>query len=107
MAMMDQTPITDVTPWPTGRGFEGASVWWDDVIQKDEKQRLDNLMGVALLDEDICHRLVSERDSSLLTAFGLSTETQMWLRDIQATTLAELAQAIVSKAQHEAYAGLY
>ncbi len=103
MAMMDQTPIMDVSPWPEGRGFEG---WWDELGRSAEMKRLDNLMGVALLDESVRHRLVKERDASLLTAFGLSHETQSWLREIQATTLAELAQAIVQHTREEAYAGL-
>lgn len=106
MAMMDQTPIMDVSPWPEGRGFEGARLWWDDLARSDEMKRLDNLMGVALLDENVRHRLVKERDASLLTAFGLSSETQSWLREIQASTLAELAQAIVRHTREEAYAGL-
>jgi hypothetical protein len=106
MALMDQTPIMDVSPWPTGHGFEGASIWWDGVSRRDEMQRLDNLMGVALLDEDVRHRLVKERDTSLLAAFGLSKETQKWLREVKAGTLAELAQAIVLHKRSESYAGL-
>lgn len=106
MAMMDQTPIMDVSPWPTGHGFEGASIWWEGMTRKDEMQRLDNLMGVALLDEDVRHRLVKERDTSLLAAFGLSKETQAWLREVKAATLAELAQAIVVRTRNEAHAGL-
>ena len=80
MAMMDQTPVIDVSPWPEGRGFAGASTWWEYVMGREEKQRLDNLMGIALLDADVCDRLVNKRDSSLLAAFGLSNETQRWLR---------------------------
>jgi len=96
----------DVSPWPEGRGFAGASTWWEFVMGKEEKQRLDSLMGVALLDDDVRYRLVNERDSSLLSAFGLSKETQSWLREIKAGTLAEFAQAIVSRAQTEAYLGV-
>ena len=105
MAMMDQTPVIDVSPWPNGRGFAGASTWWEYVMGKEEKQRLDNLMGIALLDDDVCDRLVNQRDSSLLAAFGLSKETQNWLRTIEANSLVELAQAIVSQTQSEAYIG--
>lgn len=94
--MSDDVLVMDVTPWPNGQGFSGSSQWWDYVMQKEEKQRLDNLMGIALLDEDVRKRLVHDRDSSLFTAFGLSKETQNWLRAIPATTLFELAKAIVS-----------
>jgi len=86
----------DVLPWPRGRGFTGAKAWWNYVLGKEEQRRLDHLMGVALLDEGICNRLVQERDSSLLTAFGLSEETQAWLRTINATSLVEFAQAVVA-----------
>jgi hypothetical protein len=68
---------------------------------KQEKQRLDTLMGTALLDEKVRHRLVRERDASLLSAFGLSSETQSWLRSIEAGSLTELAQAIVARSQDE------
>ena len=101
MAILDQTPVMDVSPWPQGRGFEGSTVWWEDVMGRDEKQRLDNLMGVALLDADIRDRLVNKRDLSLLDAFGLSKETQNWLQEIKAHSLTELAQAIVFKIQGE------
>ncbi len=106
MAIIDQAPVMDISPWPQGRGFEGAQMWWQDVMGRDEKQRLDNLMGIALLDADIRDRLVNKRDSSLLTAFGLSQDTQHWLQEIKAHSLAELAQAIVYKIQGEAMLGL-
>lgn len=90
-----QKPVMDVFPWPQGNGFTGGKAWWDYVLSKGEKQRLDNLMGLALLDENIQTRLLKERDSSLLTAFGLSDETQHWLRGVNANSLVELAQAII------------
>jgi len=106
MAIIDHAPVMDISPWPQGRGFEGGATWWQDVMNRDEKQRLDNLMGVALLDANVCDRLVNQRDTSLLTAFGLSQDTQSWLQDIRAHSLAELAQAIVFKMQGEAALGL-
>jgi hypothetical protein len=96
MSLMDQIPVMDVSPWPNGRGFSGARSWWDYIRSKEERQRLDNLMGVALLDDEVCERLVSERDDALLAAFGLSEKTRNWLHDIQASSLDELAQAIVA-----------
>jgi hypothetical protein len=96
MSQMHQKPVMDVSPWPQGRGFTGAKAWWDYVLSKGEQQRLDNLMGLALMDQKIHDRLVYERDTSLLTAFGLCEETQVWLRQIPADSLVELAQAIVS-----------
>jgi hypothetical protein len=96
MFQMNEKPVMDVLPWPDGRGFTGANAWWDYVMHKEERRRLDNLMGLALLDESVCERLLDGRDQSLLSAFGLSYETQAWLRAIQASSLVELAEAIVS-----------
>jgi hypothetical protein len=88
----------DVQPWPNGKGFMGGNEWWDYVMTKDERARLDNLMGLALLDAQVCDRLLKDRDESLMKAFGLSNQTQAWLRALKVTSLVELAQAIVSKA---------
>ena len=96
MASLKQTPTMDVLPWPSGHGFQGANLWWELVRSKEERKRLDNLMGLALLDEDICRRLLKDRDASLFAAFGLAQETQMWLRSINATTLVEFAEAILA-----------
>jgi hypothetical protein len=86
--------ITDVSPWPRGQGFSGARGWWQHVLSQDERKRLDNLVGVALLDTEICDRLLGGQDESLFSAFGISEETQQQLRSIRATTLADFAQAI-------------
>ncbi len=98
---MNQPLVMDVSPWPEGYGFKGSDTWWDYVLSKEEKQRLDNLMGVALLDQEICERLLQKKDHSLLAAFGLSEQTQAWLHDVQAGSLAELAQAIVTHLQND------
>jgi len=97
MSQKFQTPVMDVLPWPQGQGFAGAHAWWDYMLNKDESRRLDNLMGVALLDEQLSQRLVTDRDDTLLASFGLSKETRVWLRTVPATSLVELAQAIVSR----------
>jgi hypothetical protein len=85
----------DVLPWPAGRGFRGADAWWDYVLTKDERQRLDQLLGLALLDQNICKRLL-DHDKSLSGKFGLSESTQSWLETIPAQSLTELAEAIVA-----------
>jgi|SRR4051794_14568797 len=88
--------VMDVLPWPAGRGFRGADAWWDYVLTKDERQRLDQLLGLALLDQSICKRLLEGHDKSLFNKFGLSESTQNWLESIQANSLTELAEAIVA-----------
>jgi hypothetical protein len=87
--------VMDVLPWPGGYGFAGHSTWWQHVLSQSERERLDNLIGLALLDNEVCERLVTKRDRALLSAFGLSEQTQDWLKNITASTLKELAQAIV------------
>ena len=64
-----------------GYGFSGGDKWWRYVLSHSEHERLDNLIGLALLDSKICEQLVAKRDPALLSAFGLSEQTQTWLRD--------------------------
>ena len=86
----------DVLPWPSGPGFTGSDVWWQHPLSPSERDRLDNLMGLALLDQAIHDRLLVSRDPALLDAFDLSEDTRRRLASIQASTLKELAQAIVA-----------
>ena len=71
------------------------TVWQGFLLNHDEKQRIDRMMGSALLDEKLCRRLVRDRDTSVMSAFNLSAETQRWLCSIRAESLDEMAQAIV------------
>lgn len=89
------TMVMDVSPWPHGKGFHGGKEWWDYVSSKDERKRLDHLLGMALLDESIRRRLIDERDESLFVAFGLSEATRQWIRRIDAVSLCDLAQAVI------------
>lgn len=88
--------VMDVLPFPQGRGFTGAHAWWDYILSKGEQKKLDNLLGLALLDEGLRDRLVTGCDESLFEAFALSKETGNWLRSIHATSLTELAEAILA-----------
>lgn len=90
------SPVMDILPWPTGYGLTGREVWWNYVLSQDEQERLDNLLGLALLDKKICTLLVEKRDPALLTTFGLSEKTQTWLKGIEATNLRDLSRAIVA-----------
>jgi hypothetical protein len=96
MAQLDRTLVMDILPWPKGRGFSGVSAWWDYVLSKDEQGRLDNLMGVALLDGEVRERLIKRKDETLFSAFGLSTETKTWINSLNVASLDELAQEIIS-----------
>lgn len=75
--------------------FQRPKVWQGFLLSHEEKQRIDQMMGSALLDETLCRRLVNDRDTSVMSAFQLSVETQRWLCSIPASTLDEMAQAIV------------
>jgi hypothetical protein len=88
--------VMDVLPWPGGYGFAGRDNWWRHVFSQSERERLDNLIGLALLDNQVCEQLVTKRDPALLSVFGLSKQTQDWLKGLQASTLKELAQLIVA-----------
>ena len=69
-------------------------LWHGFLLSVDEKRRIDQLMGSALLDDTLCELLVNQRDTSLMARFGLSLDTQKWLRSIPASSLEELAQEI-------------
>ena len=99
MKLTHSTPVVmDVLPWPNGYGFTGGDVWWQHTLSQSERERLDDLLGLALLDKNVCEQLVVKRDPSLLGAFDLSEDTQRWLAGIKASTLKELAQAVLAAA---------
>jgi hypothetical protein len=88
--------VVDVLPWPNGYGFAGADAWWQHSLNQSERERLDDLMGLALLDRDVRERLIVQHDTSLFDAFGLSEDTRQWLASLRVNTLKEFAQAIVA-----------
>jgi hypothetical protein len=94
MANTYQPMVMDIFPFPNGQGFSGAKAWWKHVLNLEEKRRLNNLVGIALLDTGVRNRLIDERDPALYEAFGLSDETKRWLQDVSADTLDELASII-------------
>ncbi len=96
MTLMTQRLVMDVSPWPNGRGFAGRDNWIEHVESRTEQEKIDHIMGLALIDADVRHRLVQDRDDGLLSAFGLSAATRSWLRRLKADSLDELAQAIVA-----------
>ena len=65
------TIVMDVLPWPGGYGFNGADAWWQHTLSQSERERLDDLLGLALLDNTVCEQLVVKRDTSLLRSFKL------------------------------------
>jgi hypothetical protein len=53
-------------------------------------------MGLALLNDRDCHRLLHEPTDAWLKAFALSEEVRAWLLGISADTLEELAEIILA-----------
>jgi hypothetical protein len=95
-ATLNTPVVMDVLPWPSGYGFTGGDIWWQHTLSQSERDRLDSLLGLALLDKNVCEQLVVERDPSLLAAFNLSKDTQRWLTNIKASTLKDLAKAVLA-----------
>jgi hypothetical protein len=95
MAITRQSTARNTARAPRRSELNRTGVWHGFLITHDEMSRIDRLMGSAMLDDALGHRLVHQRDGALLASFGLSLETQNWLRSIEASTLDELAQAIV------------
>ena len=69
---------------------------WQVTPTQSDRERLDNLIGQALVDHTVHERLIVQHDPTLLDAFGLSEDTRRWLSAIRASTLKEFAQAIVA-----------
>jgi hypothetical protein len=67
-------------------------------VTTDELQKVDRLLGAALVSEDIRKRLLEQRDSSLFGEYMLTPETQAWLNAIPAISLKEFAEAVVTYA---------
>jgi len=59
-----------------------------------ERDSLDVLLGAALLDSDVRQRLVVRRDTTLFNSYAISQRVQRWLKALQATSVAEIAQAV-------------
>jgi hypothetical protein len=87
--------VRDALVWPSGPGFIASDSCWLHTASPSERECLDNLIGLALIDQDIHDRLLVQRDPALLDAFNLSDDTRHWLVTVQADTLKELAQAVI------------
>jgi len=88
--------VLDTNAWAGQPGFNGSDEYKTFVCNKDESSRLNHLLGMALLDADIRHRLVEARDETLLTSFGLSESTKKWIITMRANTLADIASEVAA-----------
>lgn len=88
--------VIDIHPWPQGLGFKDAALWWEYIRSRTEQEKLEALMLLALLSEEVCQQLLNH-DLSLFDAFQFSTETIALLSSIHANTLTAFAAALVNK----------
>ena|SRR5579859_6904625 len=90
--------VPHVLPGADRSGFAYGDVWRQHTLSQSERERLDDLVGQALLDQEVHDRLLIQRDPSLFDTFNLSDETRRWCATVQANTLKEFAQAIIAAA---------
>ncbi len=97
-----QTPFSPAVlyflPGMDRSGFANGDVWRQHALSQSERERLDDLVGQALIDQTVHDRLLIHRDPSLFDTFNLSDETRRWCATVQASTLKEFAQAIIEAA---------
>jgi hypothetical protein len=91
----------DVFPWPGGHGFSGRNDWWRYLLHQEEAYRLDVLITLAFMHEDIRKRLLDDRDIDLMAMFQLSLATIRWLAQVEAHTITDLALAVALRQQRE------
>ena len=65
------------------------------MLGQDDKRNLDRVVGAAMLYDSVRRRLL-DRDADLLTEYGVSIETQEWLRTLEAADLVDFASAVLS-----------
>jgi hypothetical protein len=65
-------------------------------VSKEDRLALDNLIGLAFINDRVRYRLLHEPADTWLEAFSLSEEVRAWLLGISVTTLEELAKAILA-----------
>lgn len=73
--------------------FQTDKEWREYVLGVNELERLNYLLGMALGDEDMGHRLMMG-DSEFCTEWELSEQTQVWMRSVKALSLEEFAIAL-------------
>ena len=86
----------DIVPWSIGLGFQNADDWWHYVRTRTERDKLNLLLMVASLSEEVAQLLLSH-DLELFDRFSLTEQTRHFLSEIEAKTLDEFAQQYLVK----------
>ena len=101
MSQRPSKPTIDLSPWPTGEGFQGGAAWWEYIRSQGEADRLDALMLAALLNTEVAERLL-KHDTALFEMFGLSDQIVTCLCQIEATSLEVFAEIMTTNLDIEA-----
>lgn len=72
-------------------------------ISNEDMQRLNKLMGLALLEPGVSDLFLHYRDERLMAEFGITFAVREWLKQVRAASLVELAQAIVKQREKNAF----
>jgi hypothetical protein len=72
----------------------GFTLYTFNPLTTSDRHKLDRLIGTALVDSHVRHRLLVSRDEALLADFDLGEPARRWLLDINARTLTELARVV-------------
>ena len=86
----------DVLPTPKGYGFSGGDAWWKYILSHSERERLDHLIGLALLDNTVCEQLVTKRDPAFAILFRIIRADTNVAARYPGNTLKDLSQAIMA-----------
>lgn len=95
MLVNNPLPTIDLYPWPTGLGFNGSAAWWAYVAKQTEEDKLELLIILASLNENVCQLLLAH-DQELFNEFQLSLQTIDRLCGIYADSLSDFAAALVA-----------
>jgi hypothetical protein len=94
MPIYDLKPTIDFYPWPKGLGFNTSAAWWAYVGQQTEEDKLELMLIVASLNQNVRHQLLTH-DQTLFTQFQLSLHSIDRLCEIHADCLSEFASALL------------
>lgn len=96
MVTSKSQPVIDLYPWSNGLEFRGADEWWVYVSHQTEADKLDLLITMACLSDQICTLLLAH-DQEFLNRFRFSCCTLERLSTIQVNSLIEFATALVEQ----------
>lgn len=98
-------PLTNAVCMNVQIVFKSEDLWRQTVLGVNESERLNYLLGLALVDEDMCYLLMTG-DSEFCAEWELSEQTREWVRSVQALSLEEFAIALWEKLSSQRSEGM-